>query len=209
MLLVIPTGVLLGWWLTTTRWRGVRLAVEILATLPLVLPPTVVGLALLWLLGNGSAVGRWLNDVVGVRLLFTWQAATLASAVMSFPLFFRPVMGAFQSVDRDLVGTARVHGASDFRVLTLVYLPLSFRGLLAGLTLAFARALGEFGATLMVAGSIPGETRTLSLALYSSVEEGNFDDGLRLAGVVVLLSVGILLGLRSLEHRMEAKTAER
>jgi len=174
--LMLPFGLLAAWWLGLGRgFRGKSL-IETLFTLPLVLPPTVVGYGLLLLLGHGTAVGRWLNDSVGLRLLFTWQGAAAAAAVMAFPLFVRTATAAFASVDRELLEAGRTLGASEFALWQRVTIPLAYRGLLAALALGFARALGEFGATLMVAGSIPGRTQTLPLALYSSVQAGHNHD---------------------------------
>jgi len=176
--LMLPFGLLAAWWLGLGRgFRGKSL-IETLFTLPLVLPPTVVGYGLLLLLGHGTAFGRWLNDSAGVRLLFTWQGASAAAAVMAFPLFVRTATAAFASVDRELLEAGRTLGAGEFDLWRRVTIPLAYRGLLAALALGFARALGEFGATLMVAGSIPGRTQTLPLALYSSVQAGHNHDAL-------------------------------
>lgn len=165
-------GLAAAWWLAWGRpFRG-KLLVETLLTLPLVLPPTVVGFYLLLVLGRGTALGRWLNDVVGIRLLFTWQGAAVAAAVMALPLFIRTAAAAFAAVDRELIEVGRTLGAKNPTLLIAVIMPLSYRGVLAGFVLAFARALGEFGATLMVAGSIPGRTQTVPLALYDAVQTG-------------------------------------
>lgn len=201
MLLVVPLGTLLAWWLATTRRGFFRTVVETLASLPLVLPPTVVGFGLLMLLGRGSAFGRWINDALGLQLLFTWPAATLASAVMALPLFVRPVTAAFLSADPDLSATARVEGATETGILRHVLVPLARRSLLAGFALAFARALGEFGATLMVAGSIPGETQTLALALYASVERGDNAEAWRTTAIILALALTLIVCVRALEDR--------
>jgi molybdate transport system permease protein len=168
-----------------------RWLVEVFITLPLVLPPTVVGYALLLIFGRGTAFGRILQDDFGIRLLFTWPGAAIAAGVMALPLFVRTGAAALASVDTELIEVGRTLGASEARLFFSVLIPLSFRGLLAAFTLAFARALGEFGATLMVAGSIPGRTQTLPLALYAAVQSG--DDGLALRYALTLTLVALVL----------------
>jgi molybdate transport system permease protein len=171
-LLTLPVGTLAAWWLAHGRsFRG-KVLVETLLTLPLVLPPTVVGFYLLLVFGRGTALGRWINDSVGWHLLFTWEGAAVAAAVMALPLFVKTTAAAFASVEHDLVEVGRTLGATERVLLTSVIIPLAYRGILAGAALAFARALGEFGATLMVAGSIPGRTQTMPLALYAAVQAG-------------------------------------
>lgn len=192
--LAVPPGLLVAWRLGVGRpFRGKAL-VETVITLPLVLPPTVVGYALLLILGRGTALGRFLNDALHVRLLFTWEAAAVAAAIMAAPLFVRTAAAAFAAVDPDLLDAGRTLGVGEGALLWRVLIPLSYRGLLAGGTLAFARALGEFGATLMVAGNIPGRTQTLPLALYSAVQNGQDADALREALVLAVLAF-VLVGI--------------
>ncbi len=190
--LMLPFGLLAAWWLGQGRGFPGKSLIETLFTLPLVLPPTVVGYALLLLFGQGTAVGRWLNETAHVRLLFTWQGASVAAAVMAFPLFVRTASAAFAAVDRELLEAGRTLGASEFDLWRQVTIPLAYRGLLAALALGFARALGEFGATLMVAGSIPGRTQTLPLALYASVQAGHDPDALVYTLLLTLLAFGLL-----------------
>jgi molybdate transport system permease protein len=184
-LLIVPIGLWGAWWLGV-RCRSLRgrIVLETLLSLPLVLPPTVVGYGLLLVLGRGTALGRFMQDNIGVKLLFTWQGAAVAAMVMALPLFVRTGAAAMANVDRELLEVGRTLGATNFALFRHVLLPLSYRGLLAGLTLAFARALGEFGATLMIAGSIPGRTQTLPLALYAAVQSG--DDRTALSYAVIL-----------------------
>lgn len=163
-----------------SRWCEV---VDALLTLPLVLPPTVVGYYLLVLFGRRGWLGGWLQ-AHGIELVFTWQGAALAAAVVAFPLVLKASRAAFLSVDHRLEQAAAVLGAGRLAVFLLISLPLALRGTLAGVLLAFARALGEFGATLMVAGSIPGRTQTLSIAIYEAVQGG--DD--TMANVLVLVT---------------------
>jgi molybdate transport system permease protein len=176
--------------------RGLRLATELFLTLPLVLPPTVVGYALLLLLGRGTAIGLFLNDHLHLRLLFTWEGAAIAAAIMALPLIFRTAESAFRGVDSELLEMGRTLGASEGRLFWSVLLPLSYRGVLAGIALGFARALGEFGATLMVAGSIPGRTQTLPLALYNAVLNGQDAD----ARIDTVLLVGVAVVLLGAIH---------
>jgi len=156
-----------------SRWRsGARDVVDSLLMLPLVLPPTVLGYYLLVLLGRRGVIGRWL-DSIGIQLVFTWQGAVVASMLVAFPLVLKSARAAFESVDPQLERAARTLGISETAIFFRVTLPLATRGLLAGALLAFARALGEFGATLMVAGNLPGRTQTLSVAIYAAVQAGD------------------------------------
>jgi len=162
-------------------------------TLPMVLPPTVLGYYLLLLIGRQSAVGRFLEERWGLTLVFTWQAAVLAAAVVAMPLFARSAQSAFEAIDPQLEAAARTLGRSEWSVFASITLPLAWRGLLAGTVLAFARAMGEFGATLMVAGNIPGRTQTLSIAIYDAVQAGNDTLAHSLVLLISVLTVAILL----------------
>jgi len=187
LLLVVPTGLALAWWLARFHWEGKAL-VETLVTLPLVLPPVVTGLLLLQLFGRRGPVGSWLHTAFGWEVVFTWRAVVLALAVMSLPLFVRTVRTAFEEVDVKYEQLARTLGAGEWRVFFTITLPLARRGVLAGMLLAFARALGEFGATIMVAGNIPGRTTTLPVAIYQAVENGDDAHAWTLAGVAILIA---------------------
>lgn len=188
----IVLGVAVGFFLARNRFPGRDLLDSIL-TLPMVMPPTVLGYYLLVLLGRRSAFGAWLNDTFGIQLIFTWQGAVIASTVVAFPLVFKPARAAFEAVDSQLEQAARVLGASELAVFFRVTLPLAWRGILAGVLLAFARALGEFGATLMVAGSIPGKTQTLSIAVYEAVQAGQDDTANFLVLITSLVCIAVLL----------------
>ena len=170
-----------------------RSLVDALLTLPMVLPPTVLGYYLLTLLGRRSPFGQWLEEALGIRLIFTWQGAVIAAAIVAFPLVYQGTRAAFDSVDRQLEDAARVLGSPEWRVFARVTVPLAWPGILAGTMLAFARAMGEFGATLMVAGSLPGKTQTLALAIYDSVQTGRDAEALLLVGITSLLCVLILV----------------
>ncbi|WP_368670833.1 molybdate ABC transporter permease subunit [Myxococcus sp. AM010] len=185
-LLILPPGLAVAYALA--RWDGPgKGVVETLLTLPLVLPPTAVGLVLLELLGRNGPLGRVL-DAWGVEVVFTPKAVVLASAVMAFPLLVRSARSGFEEVDPRLVAVARTLGASRTRAFFRVTLPLAWRGVLVGALLAFSRALGEFGATVLVAGNIPGRTQTLSLAIFQRTQLGRDAEALRLAGVAALLA---------------------
>jgi molybdate transport system permease protein len=181
-LLILPPGVALAWFLARRQWPGKAL-IETCVSLPLVLPPVVTGLVLLQLFGRHGPLGHWLHGQFGVDVVFTWKAVVLALGVMSLPLLVRAARTAIEEVNPALEHIARTLGAGEWRVLITVTLPLARRGIFAGVLLAFARALGEFGATIMVAGNIPGRTTTLSVAIYSSVLSGDDTHAWTLAAI--------------------------
>jgi molybdate transport system permease protein len=185
-LLILPPGVAAAALLA--RWRGPgRTALETVLSLPLVLPPTAVGLLLLDAFSRGTALGRALA-AAGVSIAFDWKGVVLATSVMSFPLLVRSARTAFEEVDPRLVGLARTLGCGALGAFFRVTLPLAWRGVLAGTVLAFARALGEFGATVMLAGNIPGRTQTLALAIFHETQLGHDEHGRVLAGVTAVLA---------------------
>lgn len=190
-LLILPPGIALAWTLARGHWPGKAL-VETLTSLPLIMPPVATGLILLKLFGRRGPLGAWLEHTLGVEIVFTWRAVVLATAVMSFPLFVRAARVAFEEVDPRLEQIARTLGKSRAQVFCSITVPLSARGLTAGTVLAFARALGEFGATVMVAGNIPGKTATLSLSIYNFVQLGKDDDAYRLLAVSIAIAFGAL-----------------
>jgi molybdate transport system permease protein len=208
-LLTLPVGILAAWWLAHgRRFRG-KVLIETLLTLPLVLPPTVVGYGLLMALGRGTGFGRWLNDGAHIQLLFTWQGAAVAACVMSLPLFIKTASAAFAGVEWDLVEAGRTLGAGEGALLRHVIAPLSYRGVLAALALAFARGLGEFGATLMVAGSIPGQTQTLPLALYDAVQAGEDRQALFMTLLLASTAFVILGGVSAYQSGVARARGER
>jgi molybdate transport system permease protein len=170
-LLNLLVGVAVGFILARKRFPGSAL-VDAFLTLPMVMPPTVLGYYLLVVLGRNGPVGKWLLEHFGVNLIFTWQGAVIAAAIVAFPLVFKSARAAFEAVDPQFAQAARVLRVGETAIFFRVTLPLAWRGILAGVLLAFARATGEFGATLMVAGSIPGKTQTLSIAVYEAVQAG-------------------------------------
>ncbi len=166
--------------------------VEGIAIVPLILPPTVVGFILLMLFGKNGWLGQILARL-DFRLVFTWYAAVIAAAVIAFPLIYRAALSAFEQIDRLLLDAARVEGASEPEVFWYLALPLAMPGILGGTVLAFARALGEFGATLILAGNIPGQTQTIPMAIYFAVEAGNIEEGWFWAIAIIGVSlVGVL-----------------
>ena len=193
--LVLGTGV--GYALARWRFPG-RDLVDTLLTLPMVMPPTVLGYYLLVLLGRKGWVGGWLHATFGINLIFTLTGAVIAATVVAFPLVFKPARAAFEAVDPQLQDAARVLGVSEAGVFWRVTLPLAWRGILAGVLLGFARALGEFGATLMVAGSIPGKTQTLSIAVYEAVQAGQDDVANLLVLITSVVCVAVLLAVGKL-----------
>jgi molybdate transport system permease protein len=186
-LAILPFGVALAWLLARRDWPGKSL-VETFVALPLVIPPVATGLILLKLLGRRGLVGGWLESTFGWEIVFTWRGVVVATAVMSFPLLVRTARVAFEGVNPRLEHVACTLGAGPWRVFATITLPLAARGLVAGAVLAFARALGEFGATIMVAGFIPGQTATLSLSIYHLVQLGRDAEAFALLGVSVAIA---------------------
>lgn len=189
--LILPGGLALGWLLARRRWPG-KILVETLIALPLVIPPVATGLILLKLFGVRGPLGILLTRILGIEIVFTWKAVVVATAAMSLPLLVRSARVAFEEVPTRYEQVARTLGAGPWRVFLTVTLPLARRGLMAGCVLAFARALGEFGATVMIAGMIPGETITLSLGIYQNVQLGHDNAALGLLAVSVALAFGAL-----------------
>ena len=188
----VPVALWVSWLLVKRRIPG-RFIVDVLVSLPLALPPVAVGFFLLWLLGREGPMGSTLYRLMGVEVLFTWVAAALASALVSFPLMARAVMAAMGGVDERLEMSARSLGAGPWRVLFTVTIPLAYRGILAGVLLGFVRAVSEFGATIIVAGNIPGRTQTLPSAMFTEIQLGNSGAALRLVAVSVAVAVAALI----------------
>lgn len=197
-------GILLGWLLARKNFHG-KLLIESLVYAPLVMPPVVTGYLLLVLCGRNGPVGGWLSRAFGWQLIFTWQGAALASAVMALPLMVRAVRLAIELVDRRLEEAASVLGYSPWRVFRQITLPLARSGIFAGLLLAFARSLGEFGATITFAGNIQGMTQTLPLAIYSALQmPGGESAAARLSVLSLLLSLAALAVSEGLAKRMKS-----
>lgn len=185
---VFVTGLLLAWGVTNMR-RG-RALIDAVLSLPLVLPPTVMGFLILMAAGTNSALGRGL-DALGIRLVFTWQGAALAAAAVSFPVMYRGIRGALEQVDKNVILAGRTLGMSEFKILRRVMFPMAVPGIIASAVLSFARCLGEFGATLMVAGNIPGKTQTMSVAVYTAMQSSN--RGLAFRWVMIILAYSLII----------------
>ncbi|MFS0728057.1 molybdate ABC transporter permease subunit [Paenibacillus sp. 1P07SE] len=199
-ILTLALGVAVAWWMSRARFRG-RIVLETLFLLPLVLPPTVVGFLLLVSLGRNSWIGRAAEWLLSAPIVFSWWAAVIAAVVVAFPLVYQTMKTGFLSVDRHLEDAARSTGANAWQVFRYISLPLAWRSLLTAYILAFARALGEFGATLMIAGNIPGKTQTLPTAIYVAVESGNYPMAWAWTVSIVVISFGLLLITPQLSRR--------
>jgi molybdate transport system permease protein len=197
----LPVGIAVGWVLARGRFVGKTL-LDVVVSLPLVMPPVVTGYLLLVLFGREGFVGYWLNRWLGIRIVFTWEGAALASAVVAFPLMVRAIRVAFAGIDPRLFAAARTLGAGPIDAFVSVMLPTARSGIIGGSVLAFARSMGEFGATIMIAGNIPGQTRTVPLYIYNLLESPDgFSAGWRLVAVSVAVSaVAMYIGER-LEQR--------
>lgn len=193
--LVLGTAV--GFALARLRFPG-RDLLDAVLTLPMVMPPTVLGYYLLVVIGSQGVIGAWLLESFGIRLIFTVQAAIIAASVVAFPLVFKAARAAFETVDPQLEDAARTLGLHEWAIFLRVTLPLAWRGILSGLLLAFARAMGEFGATLMVAGSIVGQTQTLSIAVYEAVQAGQDQTANFLVAVTSITCLAVLLSAQRL-----------
>ena len=191
-LLAGAAGIGLGWWMSRRRFAGQHVA-DAFLMLPMVLPPTVLGYYLIVLIGRNGVLGQYLDRWFGINLMFTWQGAVIAASVVSLPLIYKAARAAFEEVDGRFAHAARTLGAGEFEVFWRIALPLAIRGIAAGLMMAFARAMGEFGATLMIAGNLPGKTQTLSIAVYEAVQAGNDAQALWLTLVISLVCMTVLV----------------
>ena len=187
-------------WLAGRLDRRLRRWVDSLLLLPMVLPPTVIGYLLLLLLGRNGPIGEVLSRV-GIQIVFSWPATVIAAFVVAFPLMYRTAAGAFAQLPPDIVDAARTLGVTEWRVFLRVGIPNAWPGLLSGLVLSFARAMGEFGATMMLAGNIPGKTQTLSMAIFFAAEGGKRTQAAIWTGLVLLLSLGGMLVMTGKESR--------
>ena len=200
-LLAGVAGIGLGCYMARRRFVGHTL-VDALLMLPMVLPPTVLGYYLIVLIGRNGVLGQYLDRWFGINLMFTWQGAVIAASIVSLPLIYKAARAAFEDADPRMVLAARTLGASELEIFLRISLPLAGRGVVAGLMLAFARAMGEFGATLMIAGNLPGKTQTLSIAVYDAVQAGNDAQALWLT---LLISVVCMLVLVMSSRLLQAR----
>ncbi|MEG0001903.1 MAG: molybdate ABC transporter permease subunit [Comamonas sp.] len=191
-LLAGAVGIALGWWMSQRRFAGKNF-VDALLMLPMVLPPTVLGYYLIVVIGRNGVLGQYLDRWFGINLMFTWQGAVIAASLVSLPLIYKAARAAFEDVDGRFLHAARTLGAGEAEIFLRIALPLAVRGIAAGLMLAFARAMGEFGATLMIAGNLPGKTQTLSIAIYDAVQAGNDAQALWLTLVISVVCVVVLV----------------
>jgi molybdate transport system permease protein len=206
----LPLAIAVAWLLAKRNFPG-KFLVETIVNLPLVLPPVVTGYLLLITFGRQGLIGRFLERI-GLRIVFDWKGAALAAAVVAFPLFVRPIRLAFSAIDNRLLQAARTLGAGPFDAFWSIMLPLARPGILSGALLAFARSMGEFGATIMIAGSIPGETRTMSLLIYSQIDApGGMEQSMRLVAASIIIAAAALLAGEVLERygrrRLQGATA--
>lgn len=189
--IVFFIGILSAWFMSRYHGKAKEILNGVLA-LPLVLPPTVLGFILLLIIGKNSPIGKAL-DSVGISLIFSWSATVIAAIVVAFPLMYRTSLGAFEQIDINILNAARTLGVSEWKIFWRLAIPLAFPSIAAGTTLAFARALGEFGATLMVAGSIPGKTETIPIAIYFAVEGGEMAKAIGWVVAIFLLSLSVMV----------------
>lgn len=200
-------GVGCALWIAKSRFRGKEL-LDTIFLLPMVLPPTVMGYYLIVLLGRNSVVGAWFEDVLGIRFMFTVHGAIVAAVVVAFPLIYKSARASFEEIPEVYTEVAQDVGAAPWVVFWFITLPLALRGIMAGVMLAFARALGEFGATLMIAGNQPGKTQTLSIAIYQAVQMGEYEKAWVLTAVVCLVCVGALLTMSTLLKKKIVRVQE-
>lgn len=198
----LVVGIAIGWLLARRSFPG-RDLLGAIVTIPLVLPPTVLGYYLLIALGRASPIGQAL-EALGVPLVFTWRGAVVAAAISSLPLMIQSCRAAFEGVDRELEQVARTLGRSEWEVFRTITLPLAWRGILAGMILSFARALGDFGATLMVAGNIPGRTQTLAIAVYDAVQANDLTRAGILVAILSIFGILALVAVQQLGRRLVA-----
>lgn len=208
ILITFFLGVLAAYWVANVRSEHFKMVLDAILTLPLVLPPTVAGFFLLYIFGVKRPLGAFFVEYFGVKIAFSWGATVLAAVVISFPLMYRSARGAFEQVDQNLVYAARTLGMSEWSVFWRVIMPLALPGVASGGVLAFARGLGEFGATAMIAGNIAGKTRTLPLAIYSAVAAGDMESAYEYVAIIMLISFMVVIGMNRFTAR-ERKFARR
>ncbi len=206
--IVFVLGVVAAWWVERLPDESAKIFIDGVFTLPMVLPPTVAGFFLLVIFGNNRLVGSFFMDRFGVQIAFSWIATVLAAAVISFPLMYRSARGALMQVDKGIMEAGRSLGMTEWRIFWRLHLPNALPGIIAGGLLAFARGLGEFGATAMLAGNIAGKTRTLPLAVYSAVAAGDFDSAGVYVLIIVTICLAVVIGLNYYQHYMKKRMEE-
>ena len=208
IVIVFFLGVLAAWWVERLPSESFKIFVDGIFTLPMVLPPTVAGFFLLVVFGNNRIVGRFFIDNFGIQIAFNWIATVLAAGVISFPLMYRSARGALVQVDKGIMEAGRSLGMTEWRIFWRLHLPNALPGIIAGGLLAFARGLGEFGTTAMLAGNIAGKTRTLPLAVYSAVAAGDFDSAGIYVLIIVTICLAVVIGLNYYQHYMKKRMEE-
>lgn len=206
--IVFFIGVIIAWWVERLQSQSLKIFADAVITLPMVLPPTVAGFFLLYFFGNNRFLGQLIYQLTGIKIAFSWLATVLAAAVISLPLMYRSARGALSQVDKGMLEAARSLGMTEWRIFWRIHLPNALPGIIAGGLLAFARGLGEFGATAMIAGNIAGRTRTLSLAVYSAVAAGDWDTAGWYVAVIVGICLLVVIGLNVYLYKTKQQQGE-
>lgn len=206
--IVFFIGVIIAWWVERLQSQSLKIFADAIITLPMVLPPTVAGFFLLYFFGNNRFLGQLIYQLTGIKIAFSWLATVLAAAVISLPLMYRSARGALSQVDKGMLEAARSLGMTEWRIFWRIHLPNALPGIIAGGLLAFARGLGEFGATAMIAGNIAGRTRTLPLAVYSAVAAGDWDAAGWYVAVIVGICLLVVIGLNVYLYKTKQQQGE-
>lgn len=208
IVIVFFIGVIIAWWVERLQSQSLKIFVDAVITLPMVLPPTVAGFFLLYFFGNNRFLGQLIYQLTGIKIAFSWLATVLAAAVISLPLMYRSARGALSQVDKGMLEAARSLGMTEWRIFWRIHLPNALPGIIAGGLLAFARGLGEFGATAMIAGNIAGRTRTLPLAVYSAVAAGDWEAAGWYVAVIVGICLLVVIGLNVYLYKTKQQQGE-
>lgn len=208
IVIVFLIGVIIAWWVERLQSQSLKIFADAVITLPMVLPPTVAGFFLLYFFGNNRFLGQLIYQLTGIKIAFSWLATVLAAAVISLPLMYRSARGALSQVDKGMLEAARSLGMTEWRIFWRIHLPNALPGIIAGGLLAFARGLGEFGATAMIAGNIAGRTRTLPLAVYSAVAAGDWDAAGWYVAVIVGICLLVVIGLNVYLYKTKQQQGE-
>ena len=206
--IVFFIGVIIAWRVERLQSQSLKIFADAVITLPMVLPPTVAGFFLLYFFGNNRFLGQLIYQLTGIKIAFSWLATVLAAAVISLPLMYRSARGALSQVDKGMLEAARSMGMTEWRIFWRIHLPNALPGIIAGGLLAFARGLGEFGATAMIAGNIAGRTRTLPLAVYSAVAAGDWDAAGWYVAVIVGICLLVVIGLNVYLYKTKQQQGE-
>lgn len=206
--IVFFIGVIIAWWVERLQSQSLKIFADAVITLPMVLPPTVAGFFLLYFFGNNRFLGQLIYQLTGIKIAFSWLATVLAAAVISLPLMYRSARGALSQVDKGMLEAARSLGMTEWRIFWRIHLPNALPSIIAGGLLAFARGLGEFGATAMIAGNIAGRTRTLPLAVYSAVAAGDWDAAGWYVAVIVGICLLVVIGLNVYLYKTKQQQGE-